>query len=182
MINQLFSLGSAVLIILITIIIFYPIIETWSGSVLAIVIAVLEIGVAFTVWLKYYKDQKKRKKYQIDGLCTTLCEIHKLVFRLYDYKFINIDANLYEEKKIMLEKKYFYHGESSYVSGDLLNMINREEMMRLNNDLLTKFLDECMKNEYDFKMYAYPFVVAVSNLITDKLKGHVHDDNSILKP
>ena len=61
MINQLFSLGSAVLIILITIIIFYPIIETWSGSVLAIVIAVLEIGVAFTVWLKYYKDQKKRK-------------------------------------------------------------------------------------------------------------------------
>ena len=25
----------------------------------AIVIAVLEIGVAFTVWLKYYKDQKK---------------------------------------------------------------------------------------------------------------------------
>ena len=42
-----------------------------------------------------------------------------------------------------------------YVSGDLLNMINREEMMRLNNDLLTKFLDECMKNEYDFKMNAY---------------------------
>ena len=57
-----------------------------------------EIGVAFTVWSKYYKDQKKRKKINIDGLCTTLCEIHKLVFRLYDYKFINIDANLYEEE------------------------------------------------------------------------------------
>ena len=36
-----------------------------------------------------------------------------------------------------------------YVSGDLLNMINREEMMRLNNDLLTKFLEMHEENEYD---------------------------------
>ena len=53
---------------IITIIIFYPIIETWSGSVLAIVIAVLEIGVAFTVWLKYYIDQKKLKKISIQKI------------------------------------------------------------------------------------------------------------------
>lgn len=113
MINQLFILGTIVLIIMIINISLHSTIKTLNGNVLAIGIAIIEIAVAAAVWLKYRGDQKKRKTYQIKGLLKTLCVIHSIVFRLYDYKFINTDSTKYEEKKLMLEKKYFNHGKSS---------------------------------------------------------------------
>lgn len=181
MINQLFILGTIVLIIMIINISLHSTIKTLNGNVLAIGIAIIEIAVAAAVWLKYRGDQKKRKTYQIKGLLKTLCVIHSIVFRLYDYKFINTDSTKYEEKKLMLEKNILIMENQVRVSGDLLTMIEQQEVISLDSDLRPKFLHECLKNEYEFKMYSYPFVLIVSNIIK-RLDGETYDENSILKP
>lgn len=150
-----------------------------SGNILAMVIAGIEITIAAGVLLKYKRDQNRRMDYQHRQVCATLTSIHKIIFKLFVFKFIETDDKEYSILSKIFADNVLTLNHQINISGDLLDekqIINFGVTVELSQKLL--YMDHPSKK--DFIAYAYPLRIILADIIKT-LNGNATLDNHELE-